>query len=45
MFRIEEEILSNNFDISNGVLGVSRDTFLNLIEHMRYREKIMLRNV
>jgi hypothetical protein len=45
MFRIEEKMPHYNFDISNGVLGISRDTFLNLIEHMRYREKSILRNV
>jgi hypothetical protein len=45
MFRIEKDILGCNFDISDGVLGVSRDTFLSLIEHMRYREKTMLKNV
>jgi hypothetical protein len=45
MFIIEEEMLSDNFDIWNGVLGVSRDTFLSLIEHMKYREKDMLKNV
>jgi hypothetical protein len=38
-------MLDDNFDIWNGVLGISRDTFLSLIEYMRYREKTMLKNV
>jgi hypothetical protein len=45
MFGIEEQILGDDFDISNGVLGVSRDTFLSLINHMKYRGKVMLKNV
>jgi hypothetical protein len=45
MFGIEKKIPHNNFDIWNGVLGISRDAFLSLIEHMRYREKAMLKNV
>jgi hypothetical protein len=45
MLRIEGEVLGENFEISDGVLGVSRDTFLNLIEHMKYKEKTMLKNV
>jgi hypothetical protein len=45
MFGIDEEMLSDSFDISNGVLGILRDTFLSLMEHMRYREKTMLKNV
>jgi hypothetical protein len=45
VFEIDEGMLRDNFDISNGVLGVSRDTFLNLIEHMRYRGKVLLKNV
>jgi hypothetical protein len=45
MFKIEEEILGDNFDISNGILGVSKDTFLSLIGHMSFREESMLKNV
>jgi hypothetical protein len=38
-------LVTSVLEIFNGVLGVSRDTFLNLIEHMRYRQKTMLKNV
>jgi hypothetical protein len=37
--------MNNTFEIENGLLGLDRDAFLGIIEHMRFKDTNLLKNV